>query len=127
MLRMRWRRLFSPDWNRVEGHHGMRNTPRKSYCLLRQNLLSTSSDKNSVAAQLTQKIQIAASPSASGVSAVMVSWPFRLKFGKEGQCPCLGWLPQPPGSGALKMGWFSWVYQLQLAGGLQLAQALKRA
>ena len=34
---------------------------------------------------------------------------------------------QPPGSGALKMGWFAWVYKLQLAEDLQLAQALKRA
>ena len=54
---------------------------------------------------------------------------------QEGQCPCLGWVPLPPGSGALKMGfqgtispnyeWLSRVWMLQRA--LQLAQALQRA
>ena len=53
-----------------------------------------------------------------------------------GKCPCLGWAPQSPESGALKMGfwgticpnfeWFAWVWMLQMAGDLQRDQALQR-
>ena len=76
-------------------------------------------------------IQVSGSWSkCKGASAAMVSWPLRLKFGKE-----MG--THPGRSGTLKMGfqgticpnyeWFSRVWLLRLAGALQWAVALQRA